>query len=162
MAGRRLTSTLLTMTPPAPSSAPNPPLVTLSLAQLAHARSGDKGDVADIGLFAWEPLGFALLTHHVTVPVVAAHFAHLWPHTLTASSITSSSNAPRVECHALPQLLAQKWLLRDALNGGAASSLRSDNLGKTIAAQLLRLRIQVSQAEADAVLQATARAIAAF
>ena len=71
-------------------------------------------------------------------------------------------NAPRVECHALPQLLAQKWLLRDALNGGAASSLRSDNLGKTIAAQLLRLRIQVSQAEADAVLQATARAIAAF
>ena len=161
-----MTFTQHTMTRPAPSSAPNPPLVTLSLAQLAHARSGDKGDVADIGLFAWEPLGFALLTHHVTVPVVTAHFAHLWPHTLTASSTaswtTSSSNAPRVECHALPQLLAQKWLLRDALNGGAASSLRSDNLGKTIAAQLLRLRIQVSHAEADAVLQATARAIAAF
>ena len=146
------------MTSPTPSSAPKATLVTLQLAQLAHARSGDKGNVADIGLFAWEPLGFALLTRHVTVPVVAAHFAHLWP----PDPAAPASGLPRVECFELPQLLAQKWLLRDALNGGAASSLRSDNLGKTIAAQLLRLRIQVSQAEADAVLQATARAIAAF
>jgi hypothetical protein len=129
----------------------------LRLAQIAHARSGDKANTADIGLFAWDPTGFAVLAEHVTAEQVAQHFSHLWP--VTDAVINP---APRVERFDLPQLLALKFVLRSALNGGAASSLRSDNLGKTIAAQLLRMEIELPQAQADAVLQATQTAIDQF
>ncbi|MFZ9338243.1 MAG: AtuA-related protein [Limnohabitans sp.] len=129
----------------------------LRLAQIAHARSGDKADTADIGLFAWDPTGYAVLAEHVTAEKVERHFAHLWPET-----VAMTNPAPRVERFDLPQLLALKFVLRGALNGGAASSLRSDNLGKTIAAQLLRMEIELPQAQADAVLQAAQTAIDQF
>jgi hypothetical protein len=129
----------------------------LRLAQIAHARSGDKADTADIGLFAWDPTGYAVLAEHVTAEKVERHFAHLWP-----PNTYTVSHPPRVERFDLPQLLALKFVLRGALNGGAASSLRSDNLGKTIAAQLLRMEIELPRAQADAVLQATQTAIDQF
>ena len=129
----------------------------LRLAQIAHARSGYKADTADIGLFAWDPTGYAVLAEHVTAELVAQHFSHLWTH-----SAHTASHAPRVERFDLPQLLALKFVLRGALNGGAASSLRSDNLGKTIAAQLLRMTIELSPAQADALLQAAQTAIDQF
>ena len=129
----------------------------LRLAQIAHSRSGDKADTADIGLFAWDPTGYAVLAEHVTAEQVAQHFSHLWP--VTDAVINP---APRVERFDLPQLLALKFVLRSALNGGAASSLRSDNLGKTIAAQLLRMEIELPQAQADAVLHAAQSAIDKF
>ena len=129
----------------------------LRLAQIAHARSGDKADTADIGLFAWDPTGYAVLAEHVTAEKVERHFAHLWPH-----SADTNSCPPRVERFDLPQLLALKFVLRGALNGGAASSLRSDNLGKTIAAQLLRMAIDLPKAQADAVCQAAQTAIDKF
>ena len=129
----------------------------LRLAQIAHARSGDKANTADIGLFAWDPTGYAVLAEHVTAEQVAQHFSHLWP--VTDGVINPAS---RVERFDLPQLLALKFVLRSALNGGAASSLRSDNLGKTIAAQLLRVEIELPQAQADAVLQAAQTAIDQF
>jgi hypothetical protein len=100
----------------------------LRLAQIAHARSGDKADRADIGLFAWEAAGYAALLDAVTPQRVAEHFAHL----------IGSNDAARVERYPLPNILAIKFVLNGALSGGAAHSLRSDNLGKTIAAQLLR------------------------
>jgi hypothetical protein len=131
--------------------------MTLRLAQIAHARSGDKADTADIGLFAWDPTGYAVLAEHVTAEKVERHFAHLWPH-----SADTNSCPPRVERFDLPQLLALKFVLRGALNGGAASSLRSDNLGKTIAAQLLRMAIDLPKAQADAVCQAAQTAIDKF
>ena len=131
--------------------------MTLRLAQIAHARSGDKADTADIGLFAWDPTGYAVLAEHVTAEKVDRHFAHLWPH-----SADTNSCPPRVERFDLPQLLALKFVLRGALNGGAASSLRSDNLGKTIAAQLLRMAIDLPKAQADAVCQAAQTAIDKF
>ena len=129
----------------------------LRLAQIAHARSGDKADTADIGLFAWDPTGYAVLAEYVTAEKVERYFAHLWPET-----VTMTNPASRVERFDLPQLLALKFVLRGALNGGAASSLRSDNLGKTIAAQLLRVEIELPQAQADAVLQAAQTAIDKF
>ncbi len=103
----------------------------LRLAQIAHARSGDKADTADIGLYAWDPTGYAVLAEHVTAEHVAQHFSHLWTH-----STHTASHPPRVERFDLPQLLALKFVLRSALNGGAASSLRSDNLGKTIVVEI--------------------------
>ena len=116
----------------------------LRLAQIAHARSGDKANRADIGLFAWEPLGYALLQQHVTRERVAAHFAH----------VMQQPTVQAVERYELPRILAIKWVLNDALGGGAASSLRSDNLGKTLGALMLRMEIEVAQAEGLAAVQA--------
>ena len=117
----------------------------LRLAHIAHARSGDKANRADIGLFAWEPLGYALLQKYVTSECVAAHFAH----------VMQQPTVQAVERYELPRILAIKWVLNDALGGGAASSLRSDNLGKTLGALMLRMEIEVEDAEAMAALQAT-------
>ena len=116
----------------------------LRLAQIAHARSGDKANRADIGLFAWEPLGYALLLQHVTRERVAAHFAH----------VMQQPGVQAVERYELPRILAIKWVLNDALGGGAASSLRSDNLGKTFGALLLRMEIEVEDAAGAAAVRA--------
>lgn len=160
----------------------------LRLAQIAHARSGDKADIADISLFAWEPLGYAVLEKYVTVAVVQKHFAHVWPEHATAldanltvnsavnsdlksgvesfseyaSEVVSFPTASLVTRYELPNLIALKFVLRGALNGGAASSLRSDNLGKTLGAQLLRLTIDVPDEQANPVLQATEKVLADF
>jgi hypothetical protein len=111
----------------------------IRLAEIAHARSGDKADRADIGLFAWGPLGWRVLERELTRERVAAHFAHL----------LGSADAARVARYDLPQLGALKFVLEGALSGGAAHSLRSDNLGKTIAAQLLRMEIDAPEAALD-------------
>jgi hypothetical protein len=120
----------------------------LRLAHIAHARSGDKANRADIGLFAWEPLGFALLQQHLTRERVAAHFAHLM----------AQPGAQALERYELPRILAIKWVLNDALGGGAASSLRSDNLGKTMGALMLRMDIEVDDALGAAAVQAALQA----
>ena len=122
------------------------------LADIAHARSGDKADRADIGLFAWDEAGYRALEQAVTRERVAEHFAHH----------LGSSDPARVDRHPLPNILALKFVLNGALSGGAAHSLRSDNLGKTIAAQLLRMEIELPDAQARVVLQGSAKAQAAF
>jgi hypothetical protein len=121
--------------------------VTVRLADIAHARSGDKADRADIGLFAWNAAGYALIERCVSAERVAAHFAHL----------AALGKPLAVERHALPNLLALKFVLDGALDGGAARSLRSDNLGKTIGGQLLRLTIEVAPDEARAAARSTPR-----
>jgi hypothetical protein len=124
----------------------------LRLAQIAHARSGDKANRADIGLFAWEPLGYALLQQHVTRERVAAHFAH----------VMQPPGPQGVERYELPRILAIKWVLNDALGGGAASSLRSDNLGKTFGALMLRMEIEVDDAAGAAAVLAAQAAMASL
>lgn len=122
----------------------------LRLAQIAHARSGDKADRADIGLFAWGDAGYAALLELVTQRRVAHHFEHL----------LGGRDTSRVERYPLPNILALKFVLNGALSGGAAHSLRSDNLGKTIAAQLLRMEIELPDDAAAALLAEAERAIA--
>jgi len=119
----------------------------LRLADIAHARSGDKADRADIGLFAWDEVGYRALEQAVTPERVAAHFAHH----------LGTDDPARVECYPLPNILALKFVLNGALAGGAAHSLRSDNLGKTIAAQLLRMEIELPDVQAQAVLHGSAK-----
>jgi hypothetical protein len=108
--------------------------VKVRLVRLAHARSGDKGDRADIGLFAWDAPTYAVLRREVTADRVAAHFAWL--------GVTA------VHAYPLDNLLAIKFVLDGALSGGAARSLRSDNLGKTLGAVLLRMEIDLDETEA--------------
>ena len=100
----------------------------VGLWRIAHARSGDKADRADIGLFAYDAETYEVLAREVTAARVAAHFA--------------ATAAGPVEIYPLPNLLALKIVLNAALQGGAARSLRSDNLGKNVAAALLRMEIE--------------------
>jgi hypothetical protein len=100
----------------------------VGLWRIAHARSGDKADRADIGLFAYDAPTYDVLKREVTRERLAAHFADI-------------CKGP-VEIYPLDNLLALKIVLNAALQGGAARSLRMDNLGKNVAAQLLRLEIE--------------------
>ena len=96
--------------------------------KIAHARSGDKADRADIGLFAYDAPTYAVLKREVTAGRVAAHFADICH--------------GQVQIWPLDNILALKIVLDAALQGGAARSLRTDNLGKNIAAALLRMEIE--------------------
>jgi hypothetical protein len=99
--------------------------------KIAHARSGDKADRADIGLFAFDAETYAVLKREVTRERLAKHFAGM-------------TSGP-VELWPLDNILALKIVLNGALQGGAARSLRMDNLGKNVAAQLLRMEIEAPE-----------------
>jgi hypothetical protein len=98
---------------------------------LAHARSGDKGNTANVGLIALEPAYYDLLLREVTVARVARHF----------KGMVSS-----VERFELPNLHALNFLLHDALDGGGTLSLKTDAQGKVYSTALLRMEIPVPAA----------------
>jgi hypothetical protein len=99
------------------------------LIRLAHGRSGDKGDKANIGVIARRPEYLPLLTEWLTPERVAAHFAHNSP------SRVSRFDVPG--CHAM------NFLLDDVLGGGGMASLRTDNLAKCYAQVLLTMEVPV-------------------
>ena len=101
---------------------------------VAHARSGDKGDTANVGLIALRPEWYALLERHVTTERVTQHFA---------GQITGP-----VERFELPNLLALNFLLHGALDGGGTLSLKTDAQGKVYSTALLRMVIDVPDADA--------------
>jgi len=102
---------------------------TIQLLHLAHARSGDKGDTANVGLIAREPEFYDLLVEHVTVDRVRAHFEGI-----------CHGGVERFE---LPNLGALNFLLHQALGGGGTVSLKTDAQGKTLSTALLRMEIEV-------------------
>ena len=108
------------------------------LADIAHGRSGDKGNHANVAVLAYTEAGFAWLRRHLTAERVGAYFAPL--------------GASRVERFEAANLLGLNFLLYDVLAGGASRSLRSDTQGKTLALALLRMPID---GPADAVRPAT-------
>lgn len=99
------------------------------LVHLAHARSGDKGDTANIGVIAYDPAHYPLLREQLTVERVKAHLAPLV--------------AGEVERFELPKLCALNFLLHHALRGGGTLSLRTDAQGKVLSTALLRLGVDV-------------------
>jgi hypothetical protein len=99
----------------------------LRLADLAHGRSGDKGNHANVAVIAYTPAGYAWLCRHLTADVVRAYFQPLGP--------------ARVVRYEAPNLLAVNFVLYDVLAGGASRSLRSDAQGKTLALALLQMPI---------------------
>jgi hypothetical protein len=101
----------------------------VQLVKLAHARSGDKGDKANIALFATDQATYELLVREVTAERVKAHFAGI---------VTG-----KVERFEVPNVLALNFVLHGALNGGASRSLRSDALGKSLSSALLRMEIEM-------------------
>ncbi|MCI0703900.1 MAG: hypothetical protein L0241_22815 [Planctomycetia bacterium] len=98
------------------------------LSQIAHGRSGDKGNHANIAIIAYTDAGFAWLKQHLTAEVVAAYFAPL--------------GASRVERLEAPNVRGLNFMLYDVLAGGASRSLRTDTQGKTLALALLRMMVE--------------------
>jgi hypothetical protein len=103
--------------------------VRVRLLELAHARSGDKGDTANVGVIARRPEFYPILVRELTVERVAAHFAGM----LTGG----------VERFELPNLGALNFLLHGALGGGGTVSLKTDAQGKTLSTALLRMEVEV-------------------
>ncbi|MEW6733095.1 MAG: hypothetical protein AB1489_17340 [Acidobacteriota bacterium] len=101
----------------------------VSLQKLAHARSGDKGDTANIGLIARRLEYYPLLAAEVTADRVKAHFAGIC--------------LGEVERYELPNLGALNFLLHQSLGGGGTLSLKTDAQGKTYSSALLRMEIDV-------------------
>ncbi len=106
------------------------------LLDIAHARSGDKGDTANVGLIALKPEWYTILDKYVTRDRVAAHFA---------GQIHGA--VVRFE---LPNLGALNFLLHGALDGGGTLSLKTDAQGKVYSTALLRMVIDVGDDEAHA------------
>lgn len=104
-------------------------MAKIQLRQIAHARSGDKGDTANIGLIALRPEHYPVLVREVTAARVKQHFAAL-------------CEGP-VERYELPNLHALNFVLHRALDGGGTLSLRTDSQGKTFSTALLRMEIEV-------------------
>jgi hypothetical protein len=101
----------------------------MQLRHLAHARSGDKGDTANVGLIALRPEYYPILAREVTVARVKRHFRRV-------------IRGP-VERFELPNLHALNFLLHGALGGGGTISLKTDAQGKVISTALLRMEIPV-------------------
>ena len=103
------------------------------LSRIAHTRSGDKGDLSNIGVIARAEKHYAVLVRKLTPDRVKAHFGELVK--------------GRVERFELPNLGALNFLLYEALDGGGTISLRTDAQGKTHGAALLAMEIEVEEGE---------------
>jgi hypothetical protein len=116
---------------------------TIPLLHLAHARSGDKGDTANVGVIALEPEYYPVLVRELSAERVKRHFEGIC--------------LGGVERFELPNLHALNFLLHDALGGGGTVSLKTDAQGKTLSTAILRMNIEVPEELADRALAAAPR-----
>jgi hypothetical protein len=107
----------------------------ISLLKLAHARSGDKGDTANVGIIALRDDLYPVLVREVTAQRVKDHFGDI-----------VKGGVERFE---LPNLGALNFLLHESLGGGGTLSLMTDAQGKTFSTALLRMSVEVPDDEAD-------------
>lgn len=103
----------------------------VKLLDLAHARSGDKGDSSNVGLIANDAAAFEIIKQQVTCERVKQHFGNI---VLGA-----------VERYELPNLLCLNFILHDSLGGGGSESLKNDAQGKTHAQGLLLMQVEVPE-----------------
>src|SRR5262245_14444710 len=103
----------------------------VQLVKLAHARSGDKGDTANVGLIALKDEYYPILVREVTADRVKQHFAGMVH--------------GEVERFELPNLGALNFLLHEALDGGGTLSLMTDAQGKTFSTALLRMYVEADE-----------------
>lgn len=103
------------------------PANVIPLRDIAHARSGDKGNHANVGVIAYTAVGFEYLGQVLTELRIADFYLPLRPKS--------------VERYELPGIHAYNFLLKDILAGGASGSLRIDSQGKTLALALLEMHI---------------------
>lgn len=101
----------------------------IQLRELAHARSGDKGDTVNVGVIAYDPAHYDLLVDQLTAERVKEHFG--------------DRVRGRVERFELPNLNALNFLLHNALGGGGTVSLMTDAQGKTFSTAMLRIELEI-------------------
>ena len=106
-------------------------MTRIQLLHLAHARSGDKGDTANVGVIALRPEYYPILVEQLTPERVKAHFEGI---ALGA-----------VERFELPNLEALNFLLHNALGGGGTVSLKTDAQGKVLSTAILRMEVEVPE-----------------
>jgi hypothetical protein len=104
-------------------------MARLQLRELCGYRAGDKGDIANVAIFADDAEVYELIVAEVTAARVREHFGRM-----------VKGDVVRYEA---PNVLALNFVMREALGGGGPRSLRSDNLGKTLGGTLVRLEIAV-------------------
>lgn len=101
----------------------------IKLINIAHGRSGDKGDAANIGIIAYDEDGYNIIQKHLTAEIVKKHFEGIC--------------FGKVERFELPNLRALNFVLHNTLGGGGTVSLKLDAQGKTLAAALLRMELEI-------------------
>jgi hypothetical protein len=101
----------------------------IKLIDIAHGRSGDKGDAANIGIIAYDDKGYEIINRHLTAEKVKKHFDGI-----------CKGNVDRYE---LPNIRALNFMLHNTLGGGGTVSLKHDAQGKTLAAALLRMELDI-------------------
>jgi hypothetical protein len=99
------------------------------LSTIAHGRSGDKGNHANVAVIAYTDAGYAWLEQHLSAEAVKGYFAPLGPSS--------------VERYSAANVRGLNFMLYDLLAGGASQSLRTDTQGKTLAVTLLRMMVEV-------------------
>jgi hypothetical protein len=99
------------------------------LKDIAHGRSGDKGDAANVGIIAYDDKGYELIKKNLTIEKVKKHFEGIC--------------LGKVERFELPNIYALNFLLHNTLGGGGTVSLKHDAQGKTLAAALLKMEIEI-------------------
>ncbi|MGI9054819.1 MAG: AtuA-related protein [Pyrinomonadaceae bacterium] len=107
----------------------------IELTKLAHARSGDKGDTANVGVIALKDEFYPILEREITAEKVKEHFGAMVK--------------GEVERFELPNLKALNFLLHESLGGGGTLSLMTDAQGKTFSTALLRMKIDLEESEAE-------------
>ena len=112
-------------------------MAKIKLLQIAHARSGDKGETANVGIIALRPEYYPLLVEHVTAERVKEHFRGIC--------------LGDVERFEVPNLGALNFLLHHSLDGGGTISLKTDAQGKTYSTAVLRMEIEVDDQLASAI-----------
>ena len=103
----------------------------IHLIDIAHARSGDKGDTGNVGVIARDPVYYPLLVKYLTAERVKRHF----------EGIVYGA----VERYELPNLMALNFLLHEALGGGGTKSLKNDAQGKTLSSAMLRMELDIEE-----------------
>jgi hypothetical protein len=103
----------------------------IQLIQIAHARSGDKGNTGNVGVIARAPEYYPLLEKYLTVDKVKEHFAGIC--------------LGKVERYELPNLGALNFLLYESLGGGGTRSLKNDAQGKTLSSVMLRIELEITE-----------------
>jgi hypothetical protein len=109
--------------------------VRLALRELCGYRAGDKGDIANVAVFADDDETYAVIVAEVTAERVKTHFGAM---------VTG-----RVDRYRADNVRALNFVMHGALGGGGPRSLRADNLGKTLGGALVRLEIDVPETLAD-------------
>ena len=107
----------------------------LPLRELCGYRAGDKGDIANVAIFADDDDTYALIVREVTAERVKAHFGAMV--------------LGRVDRYEAANVRALNFVMQDALGGGGPRTLRADSLGKTLGGALVRMEIEVPESMAN-------------